>query len=467
MSPVAPPAQAVIRRGAAFSEAGNEETDSTRRLNQQRALDFHHWLLQALNSLPASISQPANPSLLPQFRSQWNLPPPRNSPRVIELPDTTPPLISPPRATESRFARRHSIDSSSSGSLLLPPRALPPRGKSQDELDRDAHDHFIADVKRLLNPLTSEEEGLVDEGSTIYNEGSVFLCWGSATNCRVLSVKHFQRDMDHELFWKKLHHAWYQTRGEWRHKIPWYGIRDVKMVNIRLAGPVRGCPDQFHGVFQSIDGEVQREKEKLRQKIRKFQEAEAEADRERWRKRSDEDDYYDYDYDYDDWDWDKCVYDAKLGRTLHGDECIANLSQFQEDCEHGEHPESKNRLNGLMMESLRTSLFLNPQMAVFHRLSNSDLVLYKSTVRSQVEGNPYRGLGQMVFRGLLIEDGWAFDGGMGVLCMPLAGVAAILLVFLAWLVYRDWAIAWNVGSCMVPLLIGLASALPQARAPRA
>jgi hypothetical protein len=257
---------------------------------------------------------------------------------------------------------------------------LPPRGKSQDELDRDAHDHFIADVKRLLNPLTSEEEGLVDEGSTIYNEGSVFLCWGSATNCRVLSVKHFQRDMDHELFWKKLHHAWYQTRGEWRHKIPWYGIRDVKMVDIRLAGPVRGCPDQFHGVFQSIDGEVQREKEKLRQKIRKFQEAEAEADRERWRKRSDEDDYYDYDYDYDDWDWDKCVYDAKLGRTLHGDECIANLSQFQEDCEHGEHPESKNRLNGLMMESLRTSLFLNPQMAVFHKLSNSDLVHYKRCV---------------------------------------------------------------------------------------
>lgn len=73
----------------------------------------------------------------------------------------------------------------------------------------------------------------------------------------------------------------------------------------------------------------------------------------------------------------------------------------------------------------------------------------------------------MVFRGLLIEDGWAFDGGMGVLCMPLAGVAALLIVFLAWLAYRDWAIAWNVGSCLVPLLIGLASALPQARAPRA
>ncbi|CAG9993018.1 unnamed protein product [Clonostachys byssicola] len=152
------------------------------------------------------------------------------------------------------------------------------------------------------------------------------------------------------------------------------------MVDIRLAGPVRGCPDQFHGVFQSIDREVQREKDELREKIKKFEAIEAEAARERWRRSCDEDDYHDYDYDYDDWDWDKCVYDAKLGRTLHADECIAILSEFQEDCDHGEHPESENRLNGLMMESLRTSLFQNPQMAVFHKLSNSDLVHYKRCV---------------------------------------------------------------------------------------
>ncbi|CAG9993020.1 unnamed protein product [Clonostachys byssicola] len=196
MSPVAPPAQAVIRRSAASPEAGNEETGLTQRLNQQRALDFQQWLLQALNSLPLTISQPTNPSLLPQFRSEWNLPPPRSGPRIIELPDIPPTPISPLRATASRLARRHSADSSSTGSLL----PLPPRGKSQDELERDAYDHFIADVKRLLDPLISEEEGLSKRNSTIYNEGSVFLCWGSATNCRVLSVKHFQRDMDHELF---------------------------------------------------------------------------------------------------------------------------------------------------------------------------------------------------------------------------------------------------------------------------
>ncbi|VUC23939.1 unnamed protein product [Clonostachys rosea] len=380
MSSVTPPAEAVIGRGAA-SEAENEETDSTWRLNQQMALDFH-WVLQALHSLPVTISQPNNPSLLPQFRTQWNLPQPSNSTRVIELPDNTPPPVSPARTTRSRFARRVSNGSSSSGSIFSPQvRASAPQPKSQEKLERDAYDQFIADVKRVLDPLTSQEDGLPNKDCTIYNEGSVFLCWGSAANSRVLNVKHIQRNMDHELFWKRLNHTWYQARGEWRRKIPWYGIRDVKMVDIRLVGPIRDYPDQFYGVFQLIDEEIRREKEELKQKIKRFQEIEAEAAKERWRKNFDDgSDEYDFD-DYDDYDWHKCAYDAKLGRTLHGDHCIAEMSQYQEDCNDGEYPESENRLNGLMMESLRTSLFQNPQLAVYHKLSNSDIVHYRSNSR--------------------------------------------------------------------------------------
>jgi hypothetical protein len=36
--------------------------------------------------------------------------------------------------------------------------------------------------------------------------------------------------------------------------------------------------------------------------------------------------------------------------------------------------------------------------------------------------------------------------------MPLAAVASILIVLIAWLIYGDWGMAWNVGACFVPLL---------------
>jgi hypothetical protein len=39
--------------------------------------------------------------------------------------------------------------------------------------------------------------------------------------------------------------------------------------------------------------------------------------------------------------------------------------------------------------------------------------------------------------------------------MGVVAVAASVIAILAWLIYRDWAVAWNVGACFVPLLLGL------------
>jgi hypothetical protein len=48
--------------------------------------------------------------------------------------------------------------------------------------------------------------------------------------------------------------------------------------------------------------------------------------------------------------------------------------------------------------------------------------------------------------------------------MPLAAVVSILIVLVAWLIYGDWGVAWNVGACFIPLLTGLGSWLLQAGA---
>jgi len=75
-------------------------------------------------------------------------------------------------------------------------------------------------------------------------------------------------------------------------------------------------------------------------------------------------------------------------------------------------------------------------------------------------------LGQLVFRGLRIEDGWTFDSTMPIIFMPLAVVASVLIVFFARLIFGDWGVAWNVGACFVPLLAGVGSWLHHASASR-
>jgi hypothetical protein len=73
-------------------------------------------------------------------------------------------------------------------------------------------------------------------------------------------------------------------------------------------------------------------------------------------------------------------------------------------------------------------------------------------------------LGQLVFRGLHIEDSWTFDTTIPAIFMPLAAVVSVLIVLVAWLIYGDWGVAWNVGACFIPLLTGLGSWLLQAGA---
>jgi hypothetical protein len=47
--------------------------------------------------------------------------------------------------------------------------------------------------------------------------------------------------------------------------------------------------------------------------------------------------------------------------------------------------------------------------------------------------------------------------------MPLAAVVSILIILVAWLIYGDWGVTWNVGACFIPLLIGLGELVASGR----
>ena len=59
-------------------------------------------------------------------------------------------------------------------------------------------------------------------------------------------------------------------------------------------------------------------------------------------------------------------------------------------------------------------------------------------------------LEEVVFPGLLVQEGWLLRKPRTTLFM-LASATLLLSVALAWLVFRDWATAWQVGGCCLTL----------------
>ncbi|KFY29419.1 hypothetical protein V493_02375 [Pseudogymnoascus sp. VKM F-4281 (FW-2241)] len=398
------------------------------------------WQLELVRLLLYKLppAQPPLPSILPQF----NLGQPPQPPQPLQS-SPTPPRIIPRRRTTQ--AKASDFDEPQPAPTFVPVY--------------ERHNRRLADLKDQLSPLTCGNDG----SDGVHNDddsGCVLLCWGSSYSCRMLAVNHIGSSIDQELFWNKLQTAWYDTRGEWRQKMPWYRIRNVKQVEIRLVGPDPNAKDLFYGVYQPADKFLETKKQRLQESVSTFSET----------LEPEQDDYNDY-VDYDDYyENDLCWYDSMKGSTVHVPwNCAAwNCAAWEEfpvsTCPVEDFHENQKRLMRLKMEPLRTLLFQNPNMAVYNELDNAELVHSSKSIRDQYQGQHCPSLGQLVFRGLHIEDGWTFDATIPAIFMPLAAVVSILIVLIAWLVYGDWGVAWNVGACFIPLLTGLGSWLLHVKA---
>lgn len=311
------------------------------------------WLLEVvklfLDKLPPA--QLPLPSILPQF----NPGPPLQS--LLSSP-VSPGVI--PRCTITPVEERYSRTSSTHELSVHAPAAPRPTPTFRPIYER--YERRLADLKNLLGPLTCGNDSSGDDHKH-EDSGCVLLCWGSSSSCRVLAVNHIGRTIDQELFWKKLQTAWYDTRGRWRQKMPWYGIRSVKRVEICLVGPDPKTKDLFYGVYQPADKALETEKQKLRESISTFS-------------------GYPKPDSFDELEFGPCWYDYERGFTVHSPE-VCSLLDYPVDSDLGfpdptcpveELQKNKERLKRLEMEPLRTLLFQNPKMAVYNELENAELV---------------------------------------------------------------------------------------------
>jgi len=354
------------------------------------------WILKLvtlfLNKLPPT--QPALPNILPQFNppqrslamlAQRLRPLPR---RTIALPEeqsmgTSPtqgPSVHPPTAPKAtpvfdsiyeRYRRQSMGTSPTQGPSVHPPTA--PNATPVFDSIYERYERHLWDLKNILSPLTRDDDDGSNDDHRNDDSGCVLLCWGSSTNCRVLAVNHISRTIDQEMFWKKLQSAWYDARGRWRQRMPWYGIRSVKQVEVRLVGPDPDARDVFHGVWRLVDAEIEAEKQELLERV-----STSKLERE-----STFSDYPEPDpWGEDNFESYPCRYDYKRGFTDHNPLCC-DTYQYCGDpdyeipdptCPVEERQKDREKLDRLAMEPLRTLLFQNPKLAVYNELENADLV---------------------------------------------------------------------------------------------
>lgn len=381
MATIARPPGAVVRRSSP-TRPDQLEADLLMRWKEQRVIR-QRQVLQTIYTLLFTPAPTTPPSILPQFTTNQHFP---FVNRVTEIPEAACPTLPRfPQTERSNVTHSHVTDdaesnnsgTSSSFSFDIPELQKASADRSDPNADkilqREAYDQHVTEIDRLFDPLTNEDE---------HPDGFVFLCWGNATSCRVQGVKHFQHNIDHVLFWKKLQTAWFQARGQWRRKIPWYGIRNVKLVDVRLAGPVTDVPEEFHGTYQILDEQLEAKKRNYLKVVEKFQEEDLKAmermiEKQKWRQDVGLD-HLDYDEYYYDYDPDECTYDRKLNRVDHSDHCLWAFEREQyEPCDVQTRYTAQDKLNGLLMEPLRTTLFRNPELALYHKLLNGDLVHFK------------------------------------------------------------------------------------------
>ncbi|KAL3484083.1 hypothetical protein BJX62DRAFT_244282 [Aspergillus germanicus] len=102
---------------------------------------------------------------------------------------------------------------------------------------REGHRKRIEALIKELEPLSSEH------GSAV-----VLLCWGEKTSCSIMPVP-VAHPEDEVATWTELNNAWYARRGDWRRKLPGFGIKSVDIVEIMMLSSKKSSDHLGQGEY--------------------------------------------------------------------------------------------------------------------------------------------------------------------------------------------------------------------------
>jgi hypothetical protein len=87
-------------------------------------------------------------------------------------------------------------------------------------IKRESHEGRKSDLGKAL-------ESMLGDGIS----ASVLLCWGEKHRCHIIPVN-IANSTDEVAVWREIHQAWYSHRGQWRRYLPFFGVRQVDIVEV-------------------------------------------------------------------------------------------------------------------------------------------------------------------------------------------------------------------------------------------
>ncbi|KAK8137212.1 hypothetical protein PG984_005152 [Apiospora sp. TS-2023a] len=288
-------------------------------------------------------------------------------------------------------------------------------------------------IKELLEPLTRPDKS------------AVLLCWGKE-DCAFITPTHIHDASDQQGQWEEVRRAWYANRKSWKRWIPYYGILSVEVVEITIVGrPASrvlepGASPLYMGLYRRQDPSekipgLEEMVEKLECKARGLREFGPEE---------------------------LCFQTVATGEWYHGPKWHYDVDENL--CETANIMKAKREVARLRHRPILKMLFQHPEMATAHAdLEDNDLLVCHRDILSKSQQYHKPTLGELQFTGLLIREGWLLAQPGWTLAL-VASTILVLSVALGWVVYGDWATAWQVAGCILTLVGLLCAGVHQAAA---
>ncbi|RMZ46441.1 hypothetical protein CA14_008224 [Aspergillus flavus] len=281
-------------------------------------------------------------------------------------------------------------------------RSIFPSRRVVTDTGRISHINRKKEIEQILGPLLAESTNNV-----------LLLCWGDKDRCHIIptSIPHEANEVN---IWESIRAAWYARRGHWRTYIPLYGVQQVDIVEVTMAG--------YESV--SLGGEISEV-----QYLGLYREAEPAN------KRSELEDNIAH---YEPQDF-PCQYNPSTGKVnCSRNYCVSCIADDIE-CPENRLYESQRQLLHLIRRPLLTQAFSNENVANGNSLLKNEKLLYShSDMLKKLDAWHVPDLSEIPFHALLITEGW--DLGTRSVVIPLAMSFFFLLVVVSKVIYNDWGI---------------------------
>ncbi|KAM0811451.1 hypothetical protein AB5N19_11807 [Seiridium cardinale] len=256
------------------------------------------------------------------------------------------------------------------------------------------------------------------------DKSALLMCWGKGDQCCILTAP-ISNSKDSVAQWAEARRAWTQQKASWRSRVPWYGVTSVKVVEVTIVGEALQVKRKTHGA-ETLLGMYRVEDPNA--KISKLEQIISDHIDERL----------------------VCERNSSTGQWEHSNECcdLWDISPDW-DCPYEVRHQAKRAHSQLIRRPTLKMFFKTPELA---RLNDSmddlNILISHWELLYRMDQFHCPKLAELSFPGLLIQEGWLVTKPQQTL--PLVGMTLLALSGVsAWIIYKDWAVAWQVGGCFL------------------